>query len=311
MKRSRLGGARAIATCVVVVLLGASGARAQSCNDGNECTDEDMCVDGACRGTPTLGASCDASSELVNGVCAANGSETFCRGERPPAGSTCQRGCGTLEVPFPGSGDLVCVVSEAMIGQPCTIDPCRVGVCERIAGPFSEGMCGAQPVQCPDTDGDPCTREFCNSETGECQQGFACHDACETCDPETGACAVANVGAECNDGNPCTVESICEALDIPELGVVGRCVPPGTAPTPTPTTAPSTPTPTLALPVCVGDCNRDRAVTVDELVTGVNIALGERPNSDCPSFDTSGHELVEVDELVGAIENVLSGCPTQ
>ena len=43
---------------------------------------------------------------------------------------------------------------------------------------------------------------------------------------------------------------------------------------------------TLALPVsaraaCVGDCNGDFTITVNELVTGVNIALG---NSDIASL---------------------------
>ena len=40
-------------------------------------------------------------------------------------------------------------------------------------------------------------------------------------------------------------------------------------PTPTPTAAP-TPIP----PLCIGDCNGDGTVTVDELITGVNMALG-------------------------------------
>src|SRR6185295_15034100 len=34
-----------------------------------------------------------------------------------------------------------------------------------------------------------------------------------------------------------------------------------------------------------GDCNDDGAVTVDELITGVNIALASLPLSTCPQFD--------------------------
>ena len=43
------------------------------------------------------------------------------------------------------------------------------------------------------------------------------------------------------------------------------------------------------LPVaCVGDCDQSGAVTVAELVTGVNGALSNAIPDDCPSFDTNG-----------------------
>jgi hypothetical protein len=61
-------------------------------------------------------------------------------------------------------------------------------------------------------------------------------------------------------------------------------------------------------PTCTGDCNLDRAVTVDELVTGVKIALGIAELGDCPSFDQSHDEQVTVDELVAAVGNALNGC---
>ncbi len=59
---------------------------------------------------------------------------------------------------------------------------------------------------------------------------------------------------------------------------------------------------------CVGDCNGDRQVTVDELVRGVNIALGASPLSTCPSFDSDGSGEVTVDELVRAVNSALAGC---
>jgi hypothetical protein len=61
---------------------------------------------------------------------------------------------------------------------------------------------------------------------------------------------------------------------------------------------------------CVGDCNGDGAVTVDELIRGISIALGNRPLNDCPTFDPSDDGLVTVDEIVSAVANGLSGCPT-
>ena len=59
---------------------------------------------------------------------------------------------------------------------------------------------------------------------------------------------------------------------------------------------------------CVGDCDGDGAVAVNELIRGVNIALGNAPISDCPSFDVDGSGMVAVNELVRAVSNALSGC---
>jgi hypothetical protein len=59
---------------------------------------------------------------------------------------------------------------------------------------------------------------------------------------------------------------------------------------------------------CAGDCNSDGAVTVDELITGVNIALGGTPLEQCASLDSDGHGAVTVDELVRAVNNALTGC---
>ncbi len=59
---------------------------------------------------------------------------------------------------------------------------------------------------------------------------------------------------------------------------------------------------------CLGDCDGSGAVTVDELVTGVNLALESLPLSACPAFDGNGSGTVEVDELVVAVTNALTGC---
>lgn len=60
---------------------------------------------------------------------------------------------------------------------------------------------------------------------------------------------------------------------------------------------------------CVGDCNRDVSVTVDEVVFGVNIALGSAQLDACPAFDADGNDAVTVDELITAIGFALTGCP--
>ena len=37
---------------------------------------------------------------------------------------------------------------------------------------------------------------------------------------------------------------------------------------------------------CADDCNADQRVTIDELVEGVRIALGEEPVATCPAADS-------------------------
>jgi hypothetical protein len=61
--------------------------------------------------------------------------------------------------------------------------------------------------------------------------------------------------------------------------------------------------------VCYGDCGADGEVTVDELIVGVNIALGVASVSQCTPMDSSGDGEVTVDELIGAVNNALTGCP--
>jgi CSLREA domain-containing protein len=65
-------------------------------------------------------------------------------------------------------------------------------------------------------------------------------------------------------------------------------------------------TPTAAPLVCTGDCDGSHTVSVGELVTGVNIALGTRPPSACSGFEAP----VGVAQLVRAVNNALNGCPS-
>src|SRR4030095_12582514 len=61
--------------------------------------------------------------------------------------------------------------------------------------------------------------------------------------------------------------------------------------------------------ICTGDCNYDRSASVDELVTGVNIALGRQAVEVCMGFDLSGDRRLTIDELVGGVRNALDSCP--
>lgn len=88
------------------------------------------------------------------------------------------------------------------------------------------------------------------------------------------------------------------------VGTLGQC--PGADPTAT-ATIPA-PTPTSTVEACTGDCNRDLTVTVDEVIRGVNLALGTGSLDGCPEFDADGSGSVTVDEVVAAVNNGLNGC---
>jgi len=60
---------------------------------------------------------------------------------------------------------------------------------------------------------------------------------------------------------------------------------------------------------CVGDCNVDDVVTVNEVLTMVNIALGSGDPGLCTPGDQNHDGSITVDEIVTAVDNALNGCP--
>ncbi len=59
---------------------------------------------------------------------------------------------------------------------------------------------------------------------------------------------------------------------------------------------------------CVGDCNRNGLVAIDELITSVNVALGTAPPAACLEADADATGDVTVVELVSAVRAAVSGC---
>ncbi|MGH7785686.1 MAG: hypothetical protein ACRERC_02410 [Candidatus Binatia bacterium] len=60
--------------------------------------------------------------------------------------------------------------------------------------------------------------------------------------------------------------------------------------------------------LCVGDCNVNDRVAVNELILGVNIALGSNALEQCSPCDANGNGAVAVGELIQAVNNALFGC---
>ncbi len=96
---------------------------------------------------------------------------------------------------------------------------------------------------------------------------------------------------------------------------------PTLVPTSTPTVVPPTVTPLLptatetpfalpspTVPPCSGDCNGDGKVTVDEILTMLDIALGNVSVSACPAGDLNLDGQITVDEILVAVARALNGC---
>ncbi len=65
----------------------------------------------------------------------------------------------------------------------------------------------------------------------------------------------------------------------------------------------------VAAQPCPGDCSSDGSVTIDELITCVNVALGTLPLAQCPQCNTGSDADVDIDDLVAAVNSSLNDCP--
>ena len=79
------------------------------------------------------------------------------------------------------------------------------------------------------------------------------------------------------------------------------------APTNTATASPTATSPSR--PPCIGDCDGNGEVTVDELIIMVNIALETLPLSACPIGDADGSGDITVNEIIEAVGFALTMCP--
>ena len=60
---------------------------------------------------------------------------------------------------------------------------------------------------------------------------------------------------------------------------------------------------------CTGDCDASHNVTINELITGVNIALGSLPITSCQAFDCQQTGGVPINCLIQGVVNALGTCP--
>jgi len=167
-----------------------------------------------------------------------------------------------------------CPSSSCSNASPCPTDAQR-GTC---AGGPRAGSCCLLELEC--RDGAPCagTHKVCSGgkrKAAPCLDDAGCGDS--ACIASGTACTTGAFAAQ-----PCVDNSDCPSA---------VCSGPSVA------------------PACSGDCNRSNTVTVDEVILTVNIALGNRPLSECAAADASADNQVTVDEILQGVNMALTGCP--
>jgi hypothetical protein len=180
-----------------------------ACNDGNACTQTDVCTGGTCTGGNSI--VCTPLDQCHNaGTC--DTQTGFCSNPPKPDNSACNdsNACTQTDVctggTCVGSNDVVCTAQ----GQCFDVGTCdtQTGMCSNPPKPNTSGC----------NDSDACTQTDTCDGAGTCVGGNPvvctpldqCHLA-GTCDTQTGLCddPVKNNGDPCDDGNSCTASDQC------------------------------------------------------------------------------------------------------
>jgi hypothetical protein len=183
-----------------------TAANSLNCDDGNPCTTDDTCQEGACRGTPKdcnspPAAACLSSSTLRQwepvGTCDMSGN---CRYD--PRDVSCEYGC---------------------VNGQCQNDPCAGGCDDgnQCTNDWCEPMVGCHH--------DPANGASCASGSGDCPVGVC---SGSTCLPQAGVtcmaeidvdlCADVEVAGVCSSSGECVVEEVPPQFFCP--GCPGICL---------------------------------------------------------------------------------------
>ena len=210
----------------------------QPCQDGNQCTNDDVCAEGTCTGTTVETCTCiqDADCALYDDADLCNGQVRCMEGHClidpatiptcTPPGVPCVQvqcvaetgQCASTFTAGPCSDGDLCTVSDqctegACIGEPAVCDDaneCTSDSCETATGCRFEAIPGCANEPCEDGTSETCngcgTRTCAGDVWGPCDGGIACEgkecgdDGCD------GACGTCNEGDVCIDGQCTKVE---------------------------------------------------------------------------------------------------------
>jgi len=213
--------------------------------------------------------------------------------------------CGTCTVVVGAaceSGDLCVLYTPTPSRTPTPITPSPTPTSTPTNTPGANDCC-----QCADFCAAPIvgTCGGCAVVFGASCTGGSCITQTPTPIPTSppAPCSSIPCGGSCTIPAPCTPSPGTACPNLVEQGECQadasgtcHCVPVQSL-TPTPTPRP-----------CVGDCNGDGHVTVDEILTMVNIALGNTPVTTCEAGDANHDGQITIDEIFTAVNNALNGC---
>ncbi len=209
-----------------------------ACDDGDLCSQPDVCGAGMCAGSkltcddgkPCTTDSCNALTGCVN-ASVADG-QPCSDGNLCTQSDTCkQSGCGGKPV-------------DCDDGEPCTVDACaaKTGNCTHtgldkacddsnpctIADSCKTGACKGAPKSCDD--GKPCTLDGCDAKAGckvigSTQAGTGCDDsdACTQSDACDGSGACKGQPKTCFDNNLCTDDGCDAKIGCTFAAKSGQC----------------------------------------------------------------------------------------
>ncbi|MFP2904093.1 hypothetical protein ACLESD_03265 [Pyxidicoccus sp. 3LFB2] len=191
-----------------------------ACEDGNACTENDLCNSaGVCAGTSRTCTQPPSSCHEPTGTCS-NGTCAYVL--KPPT-SSCDDGNACT------SNDS-CNAAGTCSGEPrvCNQPPSQ---CHEPTGTCSNGTCSyvLKPASSACNDGNACTSNDRCSASGACtgdlqtcnQPPTQCHEPAGTC--SNGICGYPYkpVNASCSDGNACTLGDACNGAGVCNAGGPG------------------------------------------------------------------------------------------
>ena len=199
----------------------------EACDDGDACTDPDACTaEGLCAGIPAVDCddfndctadACDPSTGLCDHTPVGAGTSCSYPDASPEAQNPCfpDAACNGLGICLQGASSCECLVD---VDCPDDGDLCNgVPACDTGSFPY---LCVDDPSSVVECDpGGTCFELVCDPGTGDCapqgiNEGGACDDenVCTTGETCASAECAGGVVADCDDGDPCTVDA-CDPVD--------------------------------------------------------------------------------------------------
>jgi cysteine-rich repeat protein len=300
--------------------------------DGEQCDDGNVADGDCCSSTcqyETIGSPCPADEHAcTDDLCDAAGT---CTHDPSPPGTLCRPAPAECDVPencdgsspscppdgFESNGTpciddgLFCSGTERCEDGSCTSggNPCAVGVCDEDAdqcvAPSPTATASVTSTASPAPTASVTATQASTPTGSPPSTPTRTQAATQTASPASTATRTRSAtptGSQAGTPTGTQISSPTRTAGPPMTATATSSALVTSTPSPTPTS-------TSGPVACVGDCDGSGDVTIGELITGVNLAIGTLSIDRCPAFDASGNGEVEINELIAAVSNALNGCP--